>query len=242
VFVNYIENHDQLANSACGKRIHQLTSPGRYRAMTALLLLLPGTPMLFQGQEFAASSPFLYFADHKPELANAVRGGRGEFLSQFRNLAQPEMQAQLPDPSDAQTFAQCKLDLSERERHSAAYALHRDLLRLRRQDPVIRLQQPRGLDGAVLGPAAFALRFFGEGHDDRLLVVNLGRDLHLPFAPEPLLAPPPQKLWRTLWSSEDPRYGGDGTPPLDTADDGWRIPGEAAVLLAPVAMSAEEQN
>src|SRR5262249_20240422 len=63
-FVTFSENHDQVANSGRGQRCHQLTSPGRFRAMTALFLLAPGTPMLFQGQEFAASSPFLYFADH----------------------------------------------------------------------------------------------------------------------------------------------------------------------------------
>ena len=71
-FINYIQNHDQLANSARGQRIHQLTSPGRLRAMTALLLLAPQTPLLFQGQEFAASSPFLYFNDCQGEEAARV--------------------------------------------------------------------------------------------------------------------------------------------------------------------------
>nr|WP_254845197.1 hypothetical protein [Desulfovibrio sp. DV] len=64
-------------------------------------------------------------------------------------------------------------------------------------------------------------------------MVNLGRDLHLPFVPEPLLAPPAGHLWQLLWSSEHPRYGGAGTPPLE-AKDGWRIPGHAAVALRPV--------
>jgi signal transduction histidine kinase len=86
-FVNFIQNHDQVANSARGERAHVLTSPGRYRAMTALLLLAPQTPMLFQGQEFAASAPFLYFADHEPELAELVRSGRRKFLAQFPSLA-----------------------------------------------------------------------------------------------------------------------------------------------------------
>ncbi len=75
-FVSYIENHDQVANSAFGRRLHQLSSPGRYRAMTALTLLGPATPLLFQGQEFAASAPFLYFADHREELGEAIRSGR----------------------------------------------------------------------------------------------------------------------------------------------------------------------
>ena len=231
-FVTFIQNHDQIANSANGSRIHMLTSPGRYRAMTALMLLGPNTPLLFQGQEFAASSPFLYFADHNQELAPLVRRGRAEFLGQFPSIARPETQSHLPDPGDPQIFERSKLDLSERQRHTEAYTLHRDLLRLRRQDPVLRSQRPGGVDGAVLGPDAFVLRFFAEDGHDRLLVVNLGHDLHFDPAPEPLLAPPEDMHWETLWSSEDPCYGGTGTPPLES-EDNWRIPGEAAVLLLP---------
>src|ERR1700730_18382039 len=86
-FVTYIQNHDQIANSGKGERCHLLTSPGRYKAMTALLLLAPQTPMLFQGQEFASSSPFLFFADHKGELRAKVAQGQGPFLQQFQDLA-----------------------------------------------------------------------------------------------------------------------------------------------------------
>ena len=168
------------------------------------MLLGPGTPMLFQGQEFAASSPFFYFADFAGELARLTRQGRAKFLSQFPSVAQPDMQARLRDPADPETFARSKLDLSERQRHAGMYALHRDLLRLRREDPVFRAQRRGGLDGAVLAPEAFVLRFFGTAGDDRLLVVNLGRDLLSSPAPEPLLAPPEGMVWEMLWSSEDP--------------------------------------
>lgn len=231
-FVTFTQNHDQVANSGRGARATATGHPGRQRALTALLLLGPGTPMLFQGQEFAASSPFLYFADHQPELARLVRHGRAKFLAQFPNLATTAMQALLADPADPATFARSKLDLSERQRHPEAYALHRDLLRLRRQERLFREQRPGCMDGAVLGARALVLRFFGDAGDDRLLVVNLGRDLHLNPAPEPLLAPPEGRRWDTLWSSEDPRYGGLGTSPLDT-EENWRIPGEAAVVLTP---------
>lgn len=236
VFVHFLQNHDQVANSGAGQRCHQLAAPGQYRALTALLLLGPATPMLFQGQEFAASTPFLYFADHTPELATLVGRGRAEFLAQFPSLALPDIQSRLRDPGDPETFACCKLDHSERERdfHAAVYALHRDLLRLRREDPVFRQQRRRGVDGAVLSEEAFVLRFFADDGQDRLLVVNLGNDLHLDPAPEPLLAPPAGCCWATLWSSEDPRYGGQGTPPLDT-DNNWQIPGRAAVALHPIA-------
>lgn len=231
-FVAFLQNHDQIANSGKGLRCHRLTSPGRLKAMTALTLLAPSTPMLFQGQEFAASTPFHYFADHHPELARLVAKGRRESLAQFPRLALAATQACLPDPADPQTFSRCKLDFDERQRHADIYALHRDLLRLRRDDPVFRAQRPRGVDGAVLSAHAFVLRFFAEDGADRLLIVNLGRDLHFNPAPEPLLAPPEGCEWSILWSSEEVAYGGSGTAALD-ADDNWCIPGEAAVALQP---------
>lgn len=241
-FVTFLQNHDQIANSGRGLRVHALTAPGRCRALTALTLLGPGTPMLFQGQEFAASAPFHYFADHEPDLAAKVEEGRAEFLSQFPSLATPAMRAHLKRPQDEGTFRCSKLDHAEREAHAEVWALHRDLLRLRREDPVFRAQGDGGLDGAVLGEEAFVLRFFGAEGDDRLLLVNLGRDLGLDVLPEPLLAPPlgrgGGRGWTTLWSSEDPRYGGCGTAPVEGTGGGWRIPGHAAVVLAP----AEERG
>jgi maltooligosyltrehalose trehalohydrolase len=94
------------------------------------------------------------------------------------------------------------------------------------------------VDGAVLAPEAFVLRFFGEDGDDRLMLINLGRDLHLDPAPEPLLAPPENKVWDILWASEHPRYGGVGTTRPDT-EENWRIPGHAAVVLVPAPAPAE---
>jgi maltooligosyltrehalose trehalohydrolase len=231
-FITFIENHDQVANSAFGRRLHTSTSPGRYRAMTAYLLLAPGTPMLFQGQEFASSAPFAYFADHQGELGAKVREGRAAFLAQFPSIATPEITAALADPTARDTFERCVIDFADRVRHESIYRMHRDLLRLRREDPALAAQRPGGLDGAVIGPEAFVLRFFGEEHDDRLLIVNLGAQLTRNPAPEPLLAPPAGALWHVAWSSEDIRYGGGGTPSLETRDN-WRILGEAAVVLVP---------
>jgi maltooligosyltrehalose trehalohydrolase len=229
--VTYLQNHDQVANSGRGERLHEQTTPGRYRAITALALLAPGTPMLFQGQEFAASSPFLYFADHRPGLARPVGKGRREFLAQFPSLSTPEMAACLAEPGDPETFARCKLDPGERDRHGTVVALHRDLLRLRREDATLRA--PAAVDGAVLDEEALAVRFFGEGDgsDDRLLLVNLGRQLALVPAPEPLLAPPAGRRWRVVWASEDPVYGGGGF--LDPTQGARTLTGHAAILLAP---------
>ena len=236
-FVTFIQNHDQIANSARGERIHALTTPGRFRAMTALLLLGPGTPMLFQGQEFCSSAPFHYFADHKPELSRQVQEGRVRFLAQFRSLAHLEA-SNLADPGSPSTFEQCRLDFPERERHAACYRLHKDLIRLRREDSAFRSRGPGGVDGAVLGPEALVLRYFGEEGDDRLLLVNLGLDLHLDPAPEPMLAPPEGQRWGVLWSSEDPSYGGNGIL-LPETEENWRLPGHAAIVLRPEANGSD---
>ena len=197
-FVAFIENHDQVANSARGQRVHQLTSPGRYRAMTALPAARPGHADAVPGTGVrllarrSSTSPTT-----AGELGAKVREGRAEFLTQFPSIAAPEMLATLPDPADPRDVRALQARLrGARTRTQSIYALHRDLLRLRRRDPVFRAQRPHGVDGAVLGPEAFVLRFFGErgterdGGADRLLVVNLGVDLALDPAPEPLLAPP----------------------------------------------------
>ena len=152
-FVFYLQNHDQVANQLWGDRLHVKTSPGVVRALTALLLLAPETPMLFMGQEFAASSPFLFFTDFpNAELGKQVHEGRKQFLAQFPSFASPDAQAAVPDPCDPAVFQRSKLDLSERRRHAEWYGLHRDLLRLRREDPIIGTQARRRVDGAVIGP------------------------------------------------------------------------------------------
>jgi len=229
--ITFLQNHDQVANSGRGLRLRQLTSYGRYKAFTALWLLSPGTPMLFQGQEFASSAPFAFFADHEPALAALVRKGRAEFLAQWRNLACAG--APFDDPCASSTFEKCKLDHGERTRHAEELALHRDLLALRKSEPLIA-RQDRNFDGAVVGPEALALRFFsGDFRDDLLLLVNLGTELRLTSPSFPLLAPPENSEWAIRWSSDDPRYGGNGTAPLDT-DRGWIVPAQAAVLLRPL--------
>jgi maltooligosyltrehalose trehalohydrolase len=231
-FVNFIENHDQIANSGDGSRLHARTTPGRYRAMAALLMLMPGTPMLFQGQEFGSRAPFLYFADHRGELAEAVQRGRSEFVSQFTSLASPEEQSRLPAPHDPATFERCKLDW---DTGSDTYVrLYHDLIGIRRTDRAFAQQRTGAVDGAVLGPEAFALRYWtDEAEDERLLLINLGVDMTANSIPEPLVAPPAgYGGWAVRWSSEHPDYGGVGTPDV-VSDKGWRIPGHSAIVLRP---------
>jgi maltooligosyltrehalose trehalohydrolase len=121
-------------------------------------------------------------------------------------------------------------------------ALHRDLLRLRREDgALVASRRPGGIDGAVLGPEAFVLRFFGGEHGDRLLLVNLGVDLELGVMPEPLLGPPEGHDWEQQWTSEHPAYGGAGSRP-PSPDAPWVLPGRAAILLRPGPPSPERKT
>jgi maltooligosyltrehalose trehalohydrolase len=204
--VCYLQNHDQLANSQRGERVWS-------RPLTALLLLQPQTPMLFQGQEFGARTPFLYFADHKPELAKLVRKGRADFLGQFPSIDRNALAA----PDDRATFESCKLDHTQRDEETLR--MHRELIALRRERPFVE-QRSDWLFGAILGEQCFALRWLTGGNDDRLLLVNLGEAFEYAPVAEPLLAPPEGfTRWVVMWGAE-------------TFEE-WRIHAGSALVLAP---------
>ncbi|HVX97461.1 MAG TPA: malto-oligosyltrehalose trehalohydrolase [Polyangia bacterium] len=238
-FVAFLENHDQLANEGLGERLWPRVAPGGLRALTALLLLAPWTPLLFQGQEWNASARFTYFADNTPERAALVKAGRAQSLQQFARHASADERDRFPDPGSAETFAACRLDWNERAEpvHVRALALHRDLLELRRTDPTLMREGEDGVsvDGAALSDTTFVVRYFGvdpTGAEDRLLVVNLGVDLEPRSVSEPLVAPPAGHVWSLTWSSDDPRYGGPGARGPQRGRELFAA-GEAAVLLSP---------
>jgi maltooligosyltrehalose trehalohydrolase len=229
--VHFLQNHDQVGNTGVGERLHPLTSLRRYRAATALLLLGPQTPLLFMGQEFLSSKGFTFFADHKPELRKLIHRGRREFVAQFEAYATQAVQAAIPDPGDERTFLGSKLDWDDLGHNAAMVSLHKDLIRLRREDPVFSNQDALALDGATLTDCAFLVRWFASDERDRMLIVNFGPDAMLDPVPEPLLAPPLGRTWQMQWASEDPRYGGHGVI-VPVSDDGrWRIPAECAVVM-----------
>jgi maltooligosyltrehalose trehalohydrolase len=237
-FVHFLENHDQIANIGFGERLPQIADPATLRALTAVLLLAPALPLLFQGQECGATTPWRFFVDHDDALHAAVRAGRAGFMAQFARTATAEAQAALADPGAEATHRACILDPRERRLEAPHVQLHHDLLRLRRDDPAFRDARPDALDGAVLSDHAFALRYLQDDPlGDRLLLVNLGATLARAENPEPLLAPPDATGWRVLWSSEDPRYGGHGTPPPLTRAR-LAIPARAAIVLAPAPEAA----
>jgi maltooligosyltrehalose trehalohydrolase len=241
--ITFIDNHDQIANHFVGDRIHERTASQLYRALAMLMLLAPQTPMLFMGQEFAASTRFMFFADHKEELRERVHKGRREFMRQFRAYSDETVQAMVPDPSAEQTFNASKLNWREATEHAADLHFHRDLLHLRRTDPVISDPEGYRIDGATFFDYAFVIRWFARTtDDDRLLVVNLGREIELEVVPEPLLATPRGKRWHLRLSSENTAYGGQGVvcPVEDGGRGRWRLPAQCAVLL--IALRAQESD
>ncbi len=232
-FITFLENHDQVANFGRSLHLRLLTGAARYRAMTALWLLSPGTPMFFQGQEYGSEAPFHYFAAHTGELARAVSEGRRQFMLQFANQDTAEMKRCFPDPEDPDTFLRSRLDPSEQDRHPEIVRLHADLLTLRRNDPVLSRSGDLRIDGAVLGEACFVLRYLTSSGDDRLVLVNLGAGLDLPHLPEPLVAPPRGCQWQVQWSSEQPIYGGCGSS-APGRFGAWHVTGECTQLLTPI--------
>ena len=234
--MTYLENHDQVANSAYGKRLHQLRVAGPSIArMTAWLLLGPATPMLFQGQEFSIlgavplSSPITSRSWPRRSAAGGSSSSRSSRVSpttaSSRVLAPPDANA---------TFTRCKLDLSRaRAACREAYALHSDLLALRRDDPVLARAGTYRPEGAVLGSGRVPAALLDAAHGDRLLIVNLDCDLDFTPAREPLLAPPFGARWRLVVEQRSAApTAAQGVAPLDP-DGPWLMPGGSAMFFVP---------
>jgi maltooligosyltrehalose trehalohydrolase len=239
-FVCFLENHDQVANTGRGLRLHQLAHRGRWRAMVSLLLLGPNVPMLFQGQELASPSPFTYFADHHSELAEAVRAGRLEFLSQFPALTDPETREVLPDPDDETAFRACRINWSGHPGADEARLLHTDLLTLRRSDAVLAGLGSSATEVASSAPTReIVLLRYTSGSDERLVLVNLGCRTTLRMN-DPLLAPPARdRRWTMMWCSERPVYGGSGVAPI-AWNAPWTLQGNCAWLFRLEPVGAEQ--
>ena len=146
-FVCFLQNHDQVGNRAMGERLTVLAKPESLRLARAALLLAPWIPLLFMGDEFGATNPFLFFCDYEGDLAKAVREGRRKEFGNFARFRDPEAQEQIPDPNAEETFRASKLpwDRAGRGEHAEVLAHHRTLLALRRERIVPHLA--RGAQG-----------------------------------------------------------------------------------------------
>jgi maltooligosyltrehalose trehalohydrolase len=211
-FVFCIQNHDQVGNRPFGDRLHHEISADRYAVASALLLFAPETPLLFMGQEFGASTPFIYFTDHPEPLGRLVTDGRRNEFAGFRAFHDPDLRDTIPDPQAQSTFESSKLRLDERERHAGTYRLYRDLIALRRDDPVLQHNDCAATRASAVTAQVIAVdRWHGEEH--RLLLANFGPDVSLDLAAVPDLAPLANVPRRRVLSTTNARYGGSGTEP-----------------------------
>jgi maltooligosyltrehalose trehalohydrolase len=201
--VNYLQNHDQVGNRAVGDRLHHRLDPAGYRAATVLLLTAPQTPLLFMGQEWGASTPFLFFTDHHERLGRRITEGRRAEYRAFAAFADPRACALIPDPQAVSTFLTSRLrwEETEREPHASLLRLHRALLRLRRQEPALR-----GLERCAC-----------EALDDNTLVLGRtspdGSAVLIVFRfRERGAVPPIVPGWQPVLSTEDAMFCPDPRP------------------------------
>lgn len=208
-FVQCIQNHDQVGNRAFGDRLNHQISPAAYRAASMLLLLTPSTPLLFMGQEWAASMPFLYFTDHNPELGKLVTEGRRSEFASFAAFAGEE----IPDPQALETLQHSKLRWAEREQptHAAVLNLYRTLLGLRQKHPALRERRREYIATAGLGGRALALRRSAAQATETLLILAyLDNDVaQIDLQANPVTAAPAGHQWIVLLDSEAVEFGGD---------------------------------
>lgn len=230
-FVFCIQNHDQVGNRPFGERLHHEVSLDRYLTASALFLCAPETPLLFMGQEFAASTPFLYFTDHPEELGRLVTDGRREEFAGFRMFHDEDLRQTIPDPQAEATFLASKLDPAERETNAGVLAVYRALLDLRRNDAVLSINDRQRTRAVALTAQVIALhRWHGDQH--RLLIANFGMATVLDKS---MLAPvslEPGHDWTLMLSTGDVASGGTGTTVIRDQQD------RGAVLQVPARTAA----
>lgn len=206
-FVFCIQNHDQIGNRPFGDRLHHEINLDRYLAASMVLLFAPETPLLFMGQEFAASSPFLYFTDHPEPLGRQVTDGRRAEFAGFRAFQDERLRETIPDPQARSTFLRSKLDLSEREVNAGVLHLYRELIRLRRSDPVLRVNDRSGTSAhGVTAEVVLIHRWAGDEH--RLLIANFGSAIGLPVTGDAWGEVPGLDAAALMLSTADRRFGG----------------------------------
>jgi maltooligosyltrehalose trehalohydrolase len=177
-FVGFLQNHDQIGNRALGERITSLASAEAVRAATAVLLLAPPLPLLFMGQEWGASEPFLFFSELGRGLAAAVSEGRRREFARFPEFADPAARAHIPDPQDEKTFARSVLDWRRvaRSPHREWLDFHRKLLEVRGREIVPLMSGEPVPETRWAALAATALEATWTFPEQRVLrlIANLG--------------------------------------------------------------------
>jgi maltooligosyltrehalose trehalohydrolase len=216
-FVVCLQNHDQIGNRAAGDRLHDRIDAASWRAASVLLLTAPMTPLVFMGQEWAASTPFQFFTDFEPGLGAAVTEGRRQEFAAFPEFSDPEARQRIPDPQAASTLEASRLRWEERERdgHREVLALYRAVIALRRRHSAL------GGSPACAGEAA-------SPGDDSIVVCRRGERetfwviARLTRAGTVDTAVPDGA--RVVLTTEDDGFAADPQPPaIEWRPDGARV-------------------
>jgi len=200
--VVFSQNHDQVGNRMRGERLSLLVPFESLMLAAGVVLLSPFVPLLFMGEEYGETAPFLYFIHHSdPELVEAVRKGRQEEFAAFR------WEGEIPDPRDEETFRRSRIDfaLREKERHRILFAWHRELLRLRREHPVLSRVDRAGMNAVALEPERTLLVTRRHGDDRTAAICHFGEQ------PASIPVPLSPGRWETLLDSSETRWGGEGS-------------------------------
>jgi maltooligosyltrehalose trehalohydrolase len=219
-----VENHDQVGNRAMGDRPEHSSDPAAWRAAIAVLLAAPMTPLLFMGQEWAASTPFLFFTDFEPGLGRLVVEGRRREFQSFPEFAARGAADRIPDPQADDTFEASRLrweEIAEPE-HARALALHRALLRLRRERAALTGADDTGCTADALDADTVAFER-GAAGEERIFVVARLRgsgSVHVPRLAG--------VRWQTLLTTEDAAFASDPQPP--------RVDGNTIAFARPCAI------
>lgn len=219
-FIHCISNHDQVGNRAMGERLNHLISPEAYRVLSALLCLSPYTPMLFMGQEWAASTPFLFFTEHNLELGKLITEGRRKEFANFPGFADPALRETIPDPQDVHTFERSKLQWGEipHDGHAKTLLLYRTCLKLRRENTAFRPIDRRGWRAEKMFTDAGGI-FLG----DYLIAFDVNGGSRGPL--------PVNRRWEVILSTEEKRFGGSGALAWNGGTEGVYFPVPELLLL-----------
>jgi maltooligosyltrehalose trehalohydrolase len=225
-FVICLQNHDQIGNRAFGDRLSHRIDAARYRAATAVLLLAPETPLLFMGQEWAASTPFLYFTDHGPELGEQVVHGRRREFERFSDFRDPDMRKRIPSPQAADTFAASRLKWDEPSRspHRGILALHKRLLQLRMGRRPWGSDADAGFCADALDADTILLRH-PPWASSLWVVARLRGSGHVTL-------PAPPARASVVLTTEDAEFAGDARPEVDVQNGRIHFPHPAAVVFS----------
>jgi maltooligosyltrehalose trehalohydrolase len=227
-----LQNHDQVGNRPFGSRLHHQIDPALFRAVTAVLLFVPETPLLFMGQEWAASSPFLYFTDHNAELGRLVTEGRRQEFSRFAAFADETTRARIPDPQAEGSFAASRLPWNEVDAasHAGVRRLYHALITLRRREPALR--SPEGAAVVALGEHTLAITRTSDAHEALLLLACFRGPATVDA--RQWAAPDLARLWEVVLTTEDGGFvepAGDSIRPAIARDGLTTFSRPGAVIL-----------